>query len=78
MELSFECISSKQNINRLIFIHAIYGDEVAAFNVETGNVIEGKLPQKADSMVREWIGIHQEELMHIWNTQEFKAIAPLE
>lgn len=59
-------------------IHAIYGDEVAAFNVETGNVIEGKLPQKADSMVREWIGIHQEELMHIWNTQEFKAIAPLE
>ena len=59
-------------------VHAIYGDEVAVFNISTGNILEGRLPPKAEAMVREWIGLHHEELMLIWNTQEFKPIDPLE
>jgi len=44
----------------------------------TGEVIEGHLPAKALSMVREWISIHKTELKEIWNTQEFKKLPPLE
>lgn len=59
-------------------IHAIYGEHVAAVDIQTGTVIEGELPKKALEMVREWSGIHRDELLHIWKTQEFMQLSPLE
>ena len=59
-------------------IHALYGENVAAVEILTGEVLEGALPPKALSMVREWIGIHKDELLRMWKTQEFKALSPLE
>lgn len=59
-------------------IHAIYGDDVAAIEIETGKILEGHLPPKAIAMVREWISIYKEELLTIWNTQNFKSLPPLE
>lgn len=59
-------------------IHALYGDEMAAIDIQTGNVLEGNLPPKALSMVREWMNTNKDELMRIWETQEFKALPPLE
>ncbi len=59
-------------------IHAIYNDDVAAIDFMTGKVLEGHLPSKAMSMVQEWIDIHRDELKTIWETQEFKNLAPLE
>ncbi len=58
-------------------IHAIYNENVAAIDFVTGKVLEGYLPPKALSMVSEWCNHHKDELMEIWNTQEFKEIAPL-
>ena len=51
---------------------------MAAIDIRNGSVIEGELPAKAVELVREWIELHKEELLHIWNTQEFKQLAPLE
>ena len=59
-------------------IHAIYGVDVAAIDFMTGEVIDGDLPQKALSLVREWVGIHKETLQEIWETQQFIKIPPLE
>lgn len=59
-------------------IHAIYGEDVAAIDFMTGEVIDGNLPQKALSLVREWVGIHKETLQEIWETQQFIKIPPLE
>ncbi len=59
-------------------IHAIYNDDVAAIDFMTGKVLEGHLPTKAMNMVQEWIAIHRDELKTIWETQEFKNLAPLE
>ena len=59
-------------------IHALYGDDVAAIDIQTGKILEGNLPPKALSMVCEWINVHKSELLHIWETQEFKALPPLE
>lgn len=59
-------------------IHALYGDDVAAVDIQTGKVLEGNLPPKALSMVREWIKVNEKELLRIWETQEFKALPPLE
>ena len=59
-------------------IHALYGDDMAEVDIRTGEIIEGSLPPKALAMVREWIQLNQEELLQIWETQEFKALDPLE
>ena len=59
-------------------IHAIYNEDVAAIDFMTGEVIDGQLPTKAMAMVKEWISIHKDTLMEMWNTQEFKQIPPLE
>jgi len=59
-------------------IHALYGDDMAAISIQTKEVMDGYLPPKALSMVQEWITIHQEDLLHIWESQEFKTLPPLE
>jgi hypothetical protein len=59
-------------------IHALYGDEMAAIEIQTGNVLEGYLPPKALAMVQEWVGIYRDDLLRIWETQEFKKLSPLE
>lgn len=59
-------------------VHAIYGEDTAAFDIKTGKIIDGHLPARAADMVREWIGIHRSELIKIWETQEFRKIEPLD
>ena len=58
-------------------IHAIYGEDVAAITINNGKVLDGYLPKKALEMVREWISMNREELITIWETQEFKNLPPL-
>lgn len=59
-------------------IHAIYGDDMAAITIADGNVLEGALPSKALELVKEWITLNKEELLSIWESQDFKHIPPLE
>ena len=59
-------------------IHAIYDEDMAAICIQTGEVLEGHLPPKALAMVQEWISIHKSDLLQMWETQEFKNLAPLE
>lgn len=59
-------------------IHAIYGDDVAAITISDGKVIEGALPNKALEMVKEWVSLNKDELLTMWETQEFKQLSPLE
>lgn len=59
-------------------IHAIYGEHVASIDIQTCEVLEGYLPQKAMELVKEWLAIHKVELMEMWKTQEFKQLEPLE
>jgi hypothetical protein len=50
--------------------HVIYGDYKVAINIETLQLIEGKLPKRALSMVLEWAHIHREELRKNWQLLE--------
>ena len=59
-------------------IHALYGDDMAEIIIQTGEVLEGHLPPKALAMVREWVSINKNDLLHMWETQEFKTLSPLE
>ena len=59
-------------------IHAIYGEDMAAIDIQTGEVMDGHLPSKALAMVREWVSINKADLLYMWETQEFKSLSPLE
>ena len=58
--------------------HVVYGDYLGMINIKTLEMMEGDLPPKALSMAKEWAGQHKEELLRIWETQEFKQLSPLE
>lgn len=59
-------------------IHAIYGDDTAAFRIDTGELLDGDMPKRAKIMVEEWIELNKGELLTMWETQEFKKLPPLE
>ena len=57
--------------------HAIYGEYVALVEIESLEVIEGDLPNRAQKLVLEWAALYQQDLMQMWNSQEFRKLPPL-
>lgn len=66
-----------QNEHNPPHIHAIYNEDVAAIDFK-GNVTDGYLPEKALSLVREWIELNKDALADMWNTQNIRELPPLE
>lgn len=59
-------------------IHVVYGEYLGVIDIRTLEMIEGDLPRKALSLVQEWAGQHQAELLEMWTTQNIRALPPLE
>lgn len=63
-------------------LHAIYGEHEAQISLNPIAVLQGSLPRRAQSMVVEWIALHQQELMDNWERlhedQPAQKIEPLE
>ena len=61
---------------------AIYGGNEAEIAIDPIELLEGKLPSRAASMVFEWAALHQRELLMNWhrlrNEQPAERIRPLE
>jgi hypothetical protein len=58
--------------------HALYQEFVGVFSVDTLEMIEGDLPERAQKLVREWASLYKNEILMIWNTQAFKRLPGLE
>ena len=58
-------------------IHAIYGENVGIIDINTIEMLEGDLPARALKLVQDWVKDNKNDLLKIWNTQEFKKIKPL-
>lgn len=71
------CIFNRRQHNPPHF-HVVYGEYIGAFEIQTLWMMEGGLPVKAQALVQEWAAQHTEELLRIWNTQEFIKLPPLE
>jgi hypothetical protein len=59
-------------------IHVIYGEYAGLIDIQALEMFEGDLPPKALSLVKEWMSLHKDELLNIWNTQQFVELPPLE
>lgn len=62
--------------------HCQYGDYEAIVNIQTLELMEGKMPRRAQNLILDWAELHQEELLEDWKLceakQQPKPIAPLE
>lgn len=57
--------------------HALYGEYMGEFDINTLEMIQGDLPPRAVSLVKEWAEINQSELLKMWNTQNIYKLQPL-
>lgn len=62
--------------------HAEYGEFKAEYSIKSLEIIDGKLPGRANALVLEWASIHREELMANWEraqqAESLKKIRPLD
>lgn len=58
--------------------HAVYGEHIGLFNIDTMEMIEGDLPGRARKLVNEWAKLYRTELKAMWDNQEFRHLPPLE
>ncbi len=59
--------------------HARYGEFEATVAIETLEILEGELPARAFTLVRDWAMIHKAELFEDWRLcRENRAPAKIE
>lgn len=58
-------------------LHALYGEHVGIFDLQSLKMLEGDLPKKAQELVIEWMHQHQSELLEMWNSQNYRKLPPL-
>ena len=57
---------------------ALYAEYNGVFEIESLEMIEGDLPNRAQRMVKEWAELYKNDLLEMWKTQEFKKLPGLE
>lgn len=58
-------------------IHAITQDFDAPFLIETGDIMEGEFPPKAKALVKEFVLLYKQELLLMWETEQYIKLPPL-
>lgn len=58
--------------------HAIYAERNGVFDIRTLEMTEGDLPMRSQRMVKEWAAQYQQELLQMWQTNEFRQLPGLE
>jgi hypothetical protein len=58
-------LDTKQH--NLAHIHVEYAEFEAVFAIESGDILEGKIPNRQYRLVQAWIELHRDELMADWS-----------
>ena len=59
-------------------IHARYSGKDSKFNIQTGIPSNDSFPKNATRLVREFIELHKDELMSMWETKVITTIPGLD
>ena len=57
--------------------HAVYGEFNGSFDINTLEMIEGDLPIKAQTLIKEWATQYKIDLMNMWDSKTLKKLPPL-
>ena len=59
-------------------IHAYYGERLGIFELQTFEMVEGHLPNKAQELIRLWMTVYKDDLLKMWQEQKIEKLPPLE
>lgn len=59
-------------------IHAISGDCIGLFSLPNGEMFEGDICIKEQKLIKRFIDVYGEELLKMWETQQFRTLPPIE
>ena len=59
-------------------IHAYYGERLGIFDLQTFEMVEGNLPNKAQELIRLWMTVYKDDLLKMWQEQKIDKLPPLE
>lgn len=71
-------ISFRFNDHEPPHVHVWHEGDTSMVSIETGEVMQGNLKGAGKNMIKDWVTMHHDELMEIWETKETKSIPPLE
>ena len=46
--------------------------------IATGEMLDGDLPNNALILIRQWLSVHRDELLAMWESQKLGKLPPLE
>ena len=75
--LKFVVLFFKPKEHEPAHIHAIYGEYVGLFDIQTFDMFEGDMPQRAQQLIKEWLTQHKDQLKDMWETQIITKLPPL-
>ncbi len=62
--------------------HAKYEGRLAVYSIKSCRLLAGKLPPRATRLIKEWVKLHEKELMVDWQIAQkegkLKTIEPLQ
>lgn len=58
--------------------HAMYGEYNGVFSIETLEMMVGDLPKRSQRLIREWASQYQNDLLQMWQMNEFRKLPGLE
>ena len=47
--------------------HVYYDGSSALISIQDGTILKGSLPPQAKRLVKQWLGLHKDELLDNWN-----------
>lgn len=60
-------------------IHAIYQSFKGQYAIDTGELMAGKMPNKAHALIQEWIKVRRESLNQVWDlAKQGKQVFPVQ
>ena len=58
-------------------IHALYGEHIGIFDLQSMEMTEGDLPRRAQDLIKEWLSQNQQELLEMCDSQKLRKLPPL-
>lgn len=59
-------------------VHAIYGEQAAAFLISSGDILKGTFPKRGEKLVKEFIERYRTELLAMWNGEPYRPLKGLD
>ena len=58
--------------------HAVYGEYNAVYNIQTLEMMEGDMPTRAQRLIMDWASQYKQDLLHMWEDNQFRQLPGLE